>query len=38
MDTINVPNCAHVFNKGLSFPSGNVFISPGAHPHRTEHF
>lgn len=38
MDATNVPSSAPVLNKGQSFSSGNIFISPGAYPHRTECF
>lgn len=38
MDASSVPNSAPGFNKGQSFSSGNIFISPGAYPHRTECF
>lgn len=38
MDASNEPNSAPVFQKGQNFSSGNVFISPGAYPCRTECF
>lgn len=38
MGARNVPNGAPVFSKEQSFSSGNIFISPGAYPRRTEWF
>lgn len=38
MDASNAPHSAPIFNKGQSFSSGNIFISPSMYLHRTEGF